>query len=471
MRFLIHRIIVMMLVFTVVTTIFSATASAQALEETSATNEKTPREREQALLDLDAFIMDSSEEQGKVSLEESFGPEDATEIVQTQNGNAWQDTRVQAQLRSYYLDRERYDNSESTALALGGFVGLKTGYFWDRLALGATAYTSQPLYAPIGKGGTDLLAPVQQPYSVVGEVYGEYRLTDSIRIDVGRKGINTSYINESDVRMTPNTFQLAALIGQLDSADASTQWRFGAGYVDKIKERTSEKFVSMAEAAGVFGVDRGVYVGGVNYLKRFQRSEFTIGAVDFYSKDILNIFYTEAKYTRPLADHMIMQLAAQYSLQNSTGDDLQTGAPFSTNQLGIQAELAVGAALFSTSWMGNSSGADLQSPWGGIPSYNSVQVEDFNYAGVESILLRAAYTFKSVPGLSTYALWVNGSKPDNANLLAQDEYDFNLEWLADKGFFKGWSVRVRYAYVTQQEIGGSNFNDFRLIFNYDPPLL
>lgn len=94
-----------------------------------------------------------------------------------------------------------------------------------------------------------------------------------------------------------------------------------------------------------------------------------------------------------------------------------------------------------------------------------MQVEDFNLAGVDSFLFRAAYKYKTVPGLSAYALWVNGSKPNDPTKSAQDEYDFNIEWQAKNGL----SVRARYALVTQ-EMGGPNLNDFRLIFNYDPPL-
>lgn len=454
--------------FFILSGIYCVNVSAQATDKTESIAATKPASTKQELLAQDELDMDSSEEQGQVSLEDSFGPLSPRELVLKQRKKALQDTKVLVQLRSYYLDRDRFDATESTAMALGGFVGVKTGYFRDRFALGATAFTSQPIYAPKDKGGTDLLAPIQQGYGVIGELYGEIRITEDIRLDIGRKSINTSYINESDSRMTPNTFQLAALIGQEVSSDGSMLLRFGAGYVDKIKEKTAEKFVSMAEAAGVFDVDRGVYVAGVNFTKTFQNSELNIGAVDYYSNDIINIFYTEAKYTVPIADNIIMQFASQYSLQKSTGADLQTGAPFSTNQLGIKAQLDVGPALFTTSWTGNSSAADLQSPWGSIPSYNSVQVEDFNYAGVDSFLVRAAYEFKTLPGLSAYALWVNGSKPDNVNMLAQDEYDFNIEWLADKGFFKGWSVRVRYALVTQQEIGGSDLNDFRLIFNYNP---
>ena len=424
-----------------------------------------------ARLDEAEDEFDSSDEQGQVPLDESFGEATTREHIRKQRKKALQDTTFDVQLRTYYLDRSRFDDTRSEAWALGGRAGFKTGYFRERLAFGATAFTSQRLYGPEDRGGTGLLAPIQQGYSVLGEIYGEYIVMDGLLLQVGRKGFNTAFVNESDTRMTPNTFQAAGLLGVIGGENGSATWRFGAGYFDKIKEKTSEKFISMATVAGALdGVERGVYTAGFNVSKPLSSGEFSLGAIDYYSADILNIFYTEAKYTFPVSDEAFLQLAAQYIAQDSTGDDLQFGVPFSANQIGVKAELAIGDALFTTSWNGNGNDDALQSPWGNIPSYNSVQVQDFNLAGVDSILLRAEYAFKSVQGLSAYAAWVHGSQPKDPAESAQDEYDFNIQWNASYGSLKGLSVRLRYAVVTQ-DIGGPDFQDFRVIVNYDPPSL
>lgn len=403
-------------------------------------------------------------EQGQSPLDDSFAPQTRLEKIKEQRKKALKDTVFDVQLRSMYFDRDKFDNSESTAMGLGGYAGFKTGYFRNILAFGVTGYTSQPLYAPEGKGGTGVLTSNQLGYVVVGEVYGQFRLATDINFDVGRKILNTPYINKSDTRMTPNTFQTAILQGVVGTEE-SGQWRFGAGYVDAIKEKTSERFIPMSEVAGAAdGVDRGVYVAGANY----KRGSLSIGAVDYFSDDIINIFYTEAKYAIPLGENTDLLLGLQYTDQGSTGDDLLTGSDFSTNQFGAKAELAFKQAVISTSWTGNSDEADLRSPWGSIPSYNSVQVQDFNRAGEDAFMLRASYKFKAVAGLSAYALWVNGSQPADPALSAQDEYDFNLQWTASKASLKGFSVRARYAIVTQDS-GGPDLQDFRLIFNYDPP--
>lgn len=83
----------------------------------------------------------------------------------------------------------------------------------------------------------------------------------------------------------------------------------------------------MSRLAGA-NADRGVNVAGAN----FERKDFSIGAIDYYSDDIINIFYTEGLFALPLAGAYHLKLTAQFSDQRSTGDDVLTGQSFSTRQ-------------------------------------------------------------------------------------------------------------------------------------------
>ena len=104
--------------------------------------------------------------------------------------------------------------------------------------------------------------------------------------------------------MTPNTFEAITLQGLYGGEDGRPEWRLGGGYFDEIKERNSDEFVSMAQDAGApDGVERGVYALGANY----KMGEFSFGAIDYYSDDIINIFYSEAKYGIPLAEKTKLQ--------------------------------------------------------------------------------------------------------------------------------------------------------------------
>lgn len=412
----------------------------------------------------DAGSGDSSTEQGQTPLGESFETEeDRRDRIREQRRQAFEDTKFDVQIRSFVLDRDKYDDSESYAWALGGSAGLKTGYFRDLFAIGLTGYTSQPLDAPDDKDGTLLLAPGQEGYSVLGEAYLQFRLADGINLDAGRKAFDTPFINRNDVRMTPNTFQAIALQGVAGSAD-SGEWRFGGGYFDEIKERNSDEFVPMSVDAGA-SVERGVYAAGANYRK----GDFSLGAINYYSDDIINIFYTEARYAMALADERQLRLAAQYIDQRDTGDQLLKGTGFTGRQFGLKTELALGPALLTAAYTSAYEDAGMQSPWSGYPGYTSVQVEDFNRAGEDALLLRASYSFPTVPGLTAYALWVNGSDPDSPTDYARDEYDFNLQWSPPAGPLKGLMFRLRYAYIDQDD--GSDLTDFRLMVFYDPPKL
>jgi len=410
----------------------------------------------------------SSTETGQSPLDESFVRRTHADWVRETRRKAWKDTEFNVQFRSYYLDRDKYDDSESEAWALGGSAGLKTGYFRDRFALGATGYTSQRLHGPEEKDGTLLLKPGQRGFTVLGELYGEFLLDQDTRLSIGRRGFDTPYLNRSDSRMAPNTFEAIALQGLYGNGEGQAEWRVGGGYFDEIKQRNADEFVSMATAAGAGnGIERGVYVGGANYRK----GAFSIGAIDYYSDDILNIFHAETKYALPLGDGLGLRFALQYSDQRSTGDDLLTGADFSSRQWGGKAELHLAGALFSAAYTSVGGDSGMRSPWGGYPGYTGVQVEDFERDGEQAWMLRAAYDFRTVSGLSVYGLWVNGSDPQEPGQYAKDEYDLNLQWTPGSGPLEGLMLRLRYAHVSQDDPANSDLDDLRVMVYYEPPSL
>lgn len=407
----------------------------------------------------------SSTEQGRTSLDESFRRVSHEEWVRRTRRKALRDTKFYAELRSFSLDSDNLNASESEAWALGGSAGFKTGYFRESVAFGATAYTSQRLYGPDDKGGTKLLAPGQHGYSVLGEAYSEILLTESIKASVGLRGFDTPYINRDDSRMTPNTFEGAVMQGSFGGIEGAPGWHFGGGYVDKIKERDSGDFVSMATAAGApAGTSRGTALAGGYYTI----GDLSIGGIDYNSSGIINIAYMEAKDAFPLTDRLRLQLAVQHSEQRSGTEDPHLGREFSGRQLGLKAELAFTGALLTGAYTSTGNGAALQSPWGGYPGYTGVQIRYFDRAGEDAWMLRAACNFQWVRNLSAYALYVHGSRPEAPQQYAQDEYDLNLQWQATSGRYQGLSLRVRYGHVSQAGPDELHTQQLRLILYYSP---
>ena len=432
---------------------------------------------------------ESSTEEGHTQIDESF---DFREFRLEKRRAALEDTKFEFNLRTFFLDRNKFDGTESEAWAHGGWAGLKTGYFLNHIAFGVTGYTSQPLHAPDDKDGTLLLNDGQEGYTVMGEAYADIRIIDGLNLTIGRKAFDTPFINRNDVRMTPNTFEAIVLQGRIeldagspaepevtnDGTALSKEGKdvvapapapkkdvavikYGLGYFDEIKERNSGAFVPMSIDAGA-AVERGVYSGGIIY----EKGKFSIGGIDYYSDDIINIGYGETKFEIPFSESVRPRFALQFIDQRSVGDNLLQGSDFSTQQIGIKAELPVRKALFTFAFTHADGDANLRNPWSGYPGYTSVQVQDFNRAGESAFLFRIGYEFPWVEGLSAYALAVFGTTPDQVGQFRQDEYDFNVQWAPPKGCLKGFSLRFRYAIVDQHGGSVQNLTDLRAICNY-----
>jgi hypothetical protein len=98
----------------------------------------------------------SSVEEGRTPLDESF----ALRALRLEKGrNAFRDTEFEFNFRTFYFDRHQFSGDNSQAWAVGGWAGLKTGYFLDHIAFGVTGYLSEPIYAPDDRDGTLLLKP------------------------------------------------------------------------------------------------------------------------------------------------------------------------------------------------------------------------------------------------------------------------------------------------------------------------
>jgi outer membrane porin, OprD family len=411
----------------------------------------------------------TSTEQGQTPMDSSFEPRDRATVVREERRQAFRDTDFYGELRTFYFDSDNLNGSHSEAWAIGGSAGLKTGYFRDLFAFGATAYTSQPVNAPADKDGTKLLEPGQHGYTVLGESYVDIRLADGVDASIGRKGFDTPFISRFDSRMTPNTFQAAVVQGSVGGDDGAPGWRFGGGYIDQIKQRNSDEFVSMSAAAGAHaGVSRGVSVAGALY----QEGSLSVGGIDYYSEDIINIGYFEAKDAFALTNRLSLKLAAQYTGQHSVGENLLMGHEYSARQIGAKIELAFAGALLTAAYTSaGKTGTNIQSPWSGKPGYTSVQVEDFDRSGETAWMARAAYNFPPLRNLTAYVLYVQGSTPSTAGQYAQREYDLNLEWKASSRKWQALKLLARYGHVSEAGPKQLRANQLRLVLYYDPAWL
>lgn len=156
-----------------------------------------------------------------------------------------QDTTLIAHARVFYYEGTQNTGERNEAWTLGGWMGYRTPRWRNVLGLGATLYGSVPLYAPADRDGTFLLKPGQEGYVVLGEAFGALSFAPVVVLKAGRQVVNQGYVNPSDIRMTPYTFEGVTLRSGTHSLP-----RYLAGYLWKVKQWNAGGLVSMAAGSG-----------------------------------------------------------------------------------------------------------------------------------------------------------------------------------------------------------------------------
>lgn len=363
-------------------------------------------------------------------------------------------------LRTYFFDAETTSGSKNEAWALGGWVGFRTPWWGDFFQAGANYYVSGKLYGPEGEGGTKLLTSSQDSLYALGEAFGAFRFAGQT-FTAYRQLIDRPFINPNDSRMIPNTFEAYTLSGAVDDVS------YVGGYITKEKLRDTESFVWMSNVAGGTGNQQGVAFAGMTW--KFG----TGGQVrldEQYAFDVFNTFYADVRYPFALDDKTALVLGAQYYPQTSVGDD-QIGS-FSTWGAGLQAVVNHGPFGVQINYAQTGTGYSTQSPFGSHPSYNSIQVWDFNSAGEKAWGLRANVDFAGLgaPGLTGYVFYVSGTDRQangtGAPLPDRNETDVRVDYAFPKGtLLEGLTATVRYAW-TREDGAAQTGTQLRAILNY-----
>lgn len=366
--------------------------------------------------------------------------------------------------RSYYLNRNRDTNPDTAGWALGGALQYRSGYWQQWLRLGATLFTSQKLYGPDDKDGTQLFEPGQEPFTVVGEAFIAARFAENTGVRLGRQRFELPYLGSHDIRMVPNTFEAIA-VGNTSPVGLA----YMAGYVDRIKRKNDDQFIDMAEAAGADS-DDGVVFAGARYI--LGTNQF--GGIYQRTPDVFDTVFVKFEHHLPVSDQLPMKAFLQYTDQRSIGDKLI--GDFDTYLLAGKLELTTGPVTWRLAASTTDEESGIQKPYGNPANYLSVIVEDFDRAGEDAWMVGMSYDFKRVGigDLSTFINIVDGNTPDSGANASPDqtEYDITVDYRMKEGWSDRLWLRVRAAYVDQEEeLGGNDFLDFRIIVNYDLELL
>ena len=202
----------------------------------------------------------------------------------------FRDSLLQLVGRTYYFDKDNFNGTRSRAWTAGGWIAFRSGLIGNIFGVHVAAYTSQPLFAPAGEGGTRLLTQEQDPLNVIGQVYGRVQIFDQ-EIRGGRMLVDTPLINPQDNRMVPNTFEGVQLVSL---PDKDRMYDYAAGYLWTIKPRDSNDFIPMSDRlAGADVVDRQVPFG----MAKFRPLPgLTAIAMDYYLEDFINTSFGQVEY-------------------------------------------------------------------------------------------------------------------------------------------------------------------------------
>lgn len=355
----------------------------------------------------------------------------------------FRDTKLGVDFRTYYFRRRFADDRDAEALAMGGALSYRSGWLLDRLQLGATLFTSQKLYGPSSRDGTGLLRSGQQSYTVVGESFVRLRESGH-ELTLYRHRLELPYVNSNDSRMTPNTFEGITLIGRHPLVS------YSAGHLLELKRRNDDHFVSFSEVAGVPGASsNGLSFAGVQ-IKPFEN--LSLGAVNYFVKDTLNIAYTQVEWFHGDRDGWGLLLGSQFTHQRSVGDDRLTGGSFKTWVWDAKVAASWMQAVVSVAVSITDDEEGVRNPWGSYPGYLGMMQRNFNDADEKAWGVSASWHFDrvGVPDLSIALRYSEGygGRDSQSDTKLGDHREFNgtLDYRLSSGPLRGLWLRGRFAW-------------------------
>ena len=125
-------------------------------------------------------------------------------------------SKIDGQIRSYYFSRDYGATGPNTfnqdAFSLGGILNIKTAPFLGGFGVGVSFYTAHALGANNTSGAPayphldpTLMGP--QSIDALGQAYLQYEIPKTLLVRAGDQELNTPWLNGSDSRMLPATYQ------------------------------------------------------------------------------------------------------------------------------------------------------------------------------------------------------------------------------------------------------------------------
>ena len=421
--------------------------------------------------------------------------------------------KASGQIRMFWVDREYQgtagDTTHRDATAIGGYLKYETGDL-KGLSLGTAFYTTNGLFLESPRddytqNDMTLLGPNNENYSMVGELYAQYKRGNTT-FKGGRQKLDTPMAGSDDARMTPNLFEGYLLMNK-DIPNTTlmaghitkfAQGSFGRVYNHRETSAPTSKLLSVTsgysyenslDQVGSF-VNMGTYAlgqstKGVSVLSATYTGieNLKLQVWDYYAHDIANIIYGEANlnWKSFISDSVKPSAGIQIIKQNDVGDAYagELEGLYAAGKVGFQINnFDVG---FAYSQAGKNSATDSKlknaiiTPWGGMPAYTQGMVTRHMFiAGTKAYKVNAGYNFKDLgTNLTTSVYYTDFDMDVNSGYgVERTASEAGFDAIYSPEFVKNLQLRFRgnfprsYAESTATS-GTKGWNEYRFIANYN----
>jgi len=372
------------------------------------------------------------------------------------------DSKLYLRYRTYYFRRDRTNRLVSEAWAMGGSLYYHSGWLKERFAVELETFTSQPVNASDSRDGTLLLRPGQKGYTVLGVANAKLRHGD-FTLTGFRQKLDLPYLNQQDNRMTPNTFEAVKFAKERGSL------RFSAGYAWRFKGRNDDDFDPLSNRAGV-SQDRGAAFADVLWS---PGEALHAGVSAFVVPDLLATAYAETHYSMPLTDAVDFRIDAQFTHQQSVGDELIAGSSFETWNLGLRGAASWLGAVARLAFAVTDDDRRIENFYGSNPTYISLMQRSYTRAGEKAALISLSYDLSrlGVEDLSAVANFAQGWNGKVAGERRDSrELDVTVDYRIGRGSLKSLWLRLRGSWHHDQGTP-KTATDFRVILRYELPVI
>lgn len=376
--------------------------------------------------------------------------------------------KISGNVKYYYIQTDKDFSAAPSTSANANSVGGKLSFETAELkgfSSKVTFMTTNGLFLDkdLAKVDTSLLGKdngayyggdkAKDSFSVLGEAYIKYNYKN-LAFTFGREVLHSPLIDAKEVRMLPSAVQGAFLDYKMNN-----ELSFGLAYLDKFKQRTSDKFIDIIEHT--LGADTvmvtGSGTGGVIMIDATYKAD-GIGAkaYEYYADDFLNSLYLDAAFTQ-FIDDVKTTLAAQYINQFSVGnaDRYFAANPnyadgkIKVNAFGAKAEVKLNESSFTLAYskvLRDTNAHDsLVLPWDGTPLFSN--------------MITSNNLFQSVYG--------SGLKSDSCYIGGSEGIKFAYSQGFDFTGYKGFSTTLSVLNTSNSRTGfDKDQKDYNLVLGY-----